>query len=134
MFFVFVLVQVACYDVWTYFLHILLHHPAFYVFHKMHHQTKYDELNYLDAHEEHWVESAAKPVGLLIPCFFGQASMASLGVSAVFVYVRSLTQHDSRFVWLVGDHHLLHHKHPKYNFGEEWVDWVFRTKYHSYAE
>jgi len=96
----------------------------------MHHQTKPDELDYSDAHKEHWVESFAKPVGLLIPCVFGQASAASLTTSAVFVYVRSMMHHDYRFVWLTGQHHLLHHRFPKYNFGEEWVDFLFGTRYH----
>lgn len=129
MFLLFVLVQVACYDIWAYFLHICLHHPALYVLHKIHHETTYNELDYFDAHKEHWLESAMKPVGLLIPCFVGQASATSLGTTAVFIYVRTMAQHDYRFVWLVGKHHLLHHRYPKYNFGEEWVDSLFRTRY-----
>ncbi|NDC83700.1 hypothetical protein EB093_08595 [bacterium] len=129
MFFVFVLVQVACYDIWTYFLHRLLHLPSFYFLHRIHHVVKHDELEYTDAHREHWVESFAKPVGLLIPCFLGHASAASLGATAAIIYVRGMMQHDRRFIWCVGNHHLLHHRYPKYNFGEEWVDFLFGSRY-----
>jgi len=40
-----------------------------------------------------------------------------------------MLRHDNRFIWLIGNHHILHHKHPKYNFGEYWLDKLFQTDY-----
>ncbi len=40
-----------------------------------------------------------------------------------------MLRHDKRFVWLIGNHHLLHHKYPRYNFGEYWLDKLFKTNY-----
>ena len=34
-----------------------------------------------------------------------------------------------RFIFLIGNHHLLHHKYPNYNYGEYWIDSLCRTKY-----
>jgi len=41
---------------------------------------------------------------------------------------------DHRFTWLIGNHHLLHHKYPPYNFGEYWIDKMFKTNYHDATE
>jgi hypothetical protein len=38
-------------------------------------------------------------------------------------------RHDERFVWLIGNHHLLHHRFPHYNFGEYWLDQLGGTLY-----
>ena len=40
-----------------------------------------------------------------------------------------MLRHDKRFIWLIGNHHILHHKYPRYNFGEYWLDKLFRTNY-----
>ena len=40
--------------------------------------------------------------------------------------------HDKRCVFLVGDHHLIHHKYLKYNYGEYWLDYIFGTQYKKY--
>lgn len=38
-------------------------------------------------------------------------------------------RHDHNFIWLIGNHHLLHHKNINYNFGEYWIDYLCNTKY-----
>jgi sterol desaturase/sphingolipid hydroxylase (fatty acid hydroxylase superfamily) len=40
-----------------------------------------------------------------------------------------MMRHDDRFTWLIGNHHLLHHKYPQYNYGEYWLDWLGGTLY-----
>jgi sterol desaturase/sphingolipid hydroxylase (fatty acid hydroxylase superfamily) len=40
-----------------------------------------------------------------------------------------MLRHDNRFSWLIGNHHLLHHKYVKYNFGEYWIDCLCGTNY-----
>lgn len=40
-----------------------------------------------------------------------------------------MLRHDHRFVWLIGNYHILHHKHNHYNFGEYWLDCLFKTNY-----
>jgi sterol desaturase/sphingolipid hydroxylase (fatty acid hydroxylase superfamily) len=40
-----------------------------------------------------------------------------------------MMRHDDRLIWLIGNHHLLHHKYPLYNFGEYWLDSLMGTEY-----
>jgi sterol desaturase/sphingolipid hydroxylase (fatty acid hydroxylase superfamily) len=48
----------------------------------------------------------------------------------IFITVRNVMEHDRRFAWLVGNHHLLHHQYPNHNFGEAWIDYTFGTNYY----
>lgn len=43
--------------------------------------------------------------------------------------VRGSLRHDVRFIWLVGNHHILHHKYLKYNYGDYWLDSLLSTDY-----
>ena len=36
-------------------------------------------------------------------------------------------RHDNRYVWIVGNHHILHHKYADCNYGEYWLDYIFAT-------
>ena len=47
--------------------------------------------------------------------------------SIIILNIRGMLRHDYRFIWLVGNHHLLHHKYPQYNYGEYWLDYLFGT-------
>ena len=40
-----------------------------------------------------------------------------------------MMRHDTRFVWLIGNHHILHHQYTNYNFGEYWLDKLGGTCY-----
>ena len=51
------------------------------------------------------------------------------GVILLILNVRGMMRHDDRFTWLIGNHHLLHHKYPQYNYGEYWLDWLGGTLY-----
>jgi hypothetical protein len=48
--------------------------------------------------------------------------------SLIIVNIRGMLRHDVRYIWLIGNHHILHHKYPQYNFGEYWLDTLFDTR------
>ena len=50
-------------------------------------------------------------------------------IASLMIAARGYMRHDHRYSFLIGNHHLLHHKNPKYNFGEYWIDSLFGTKY-----
>jgi sterol desaturase/sphingolipid hydroxylase (fatty acid hydroxylase superfamily) len=52
-----------------------------------------------------------------------------LTIAFLIVGARALMRHDNRFSWLIGNHHLLHHKYQKYNFGEYWIDTIVGSDY-----
>jgi sterol desaturase/sphingolipid hydroxylase (fatty acid hydroxylase superfamily) len=37
-------------------------------------------------------------------------------------------------VYIIGNHHLLHHKYPNYNYGEYWIDYICGTLYPNQIE
>lgn len=45
-----------------------------------------------------------------------------------------MLRHDYRCSWLIGNHHLIHHMHPNYNYGEYWLDYLFNTEWHKCKE
>ena len=61
-------------------------------------------------------------------------NLYSLLVALLFLNIRGMMRHDHRFVWLIGNHHILHHKYPQYNFGEFWIDKLCGTQYPNTAE
>jgi sterol desaturase/sphingolipid hydroxylase (fatty acid hydroxylase superfamily) len=38
-------------------------------------------------------------------------------------------EHDKRFPFFISNHHLIHHRISKYNYGEHWLDYLFGTLY-----
>jgi sterol desaturase/sphingolipid hydroxylase (fatty acid hydroxylase superfamily) len=119
-----VLTAILCYDIWFYLSHVLLHTRALRSYHAVHH--KYETPTMWQTYAGHWLEGPFQGVGLLIP--FRYPCWQFL-IALVLVNLRGIMRHDERFVWLIGNHHLLHHKYPKYNFGEYWIDSVFGTRY-----
>jgi len=91
-----------------------------YRFHKEHHMTPYNELKYSDVSRGHSLESAVEPLGIIVPLAFYNGSL--FVPAAMIVGIRAMMRHDDRFSWLIGNHHILHHKYPVYNFGEYWLD------------
>jgi hypothetical protein len=49
-------------------------------------------------------------------------------VAVAFVGARGAMRHDHRFTPWIGNHHILHHKYPRFNFGEFWIDACFGTQ------
>ena len=122
MFFILVPYHILCYDIWFYITHLILHLPRIYFIHKIHHRKPYLQLKYSDTNEAHWIENVVQPIGILIPCFTHGFYVSPLIISFIIISIRGLMRHDDRFSWLMGNHHLLHHKYPNYNFGEYWID------------
>lgn len=50
-----------------------------------------------------------------------------IGVVVAFLMTRGAARHDGRTSWLIGNHHLLHHKYGKNCYGEYWLDWLGGT-------
>jgi sterol desaturase/sphingolipid hydroxylase (fatty acid hydroxylase superfamily) len=123
------LFHVICYDLWFYFTHICLHNIKLYRYHMSHHLTRYDDLTYNDAFTGHIVEYPIQTIGIFLPNMVIEYDIRTIMYVYMFVTIRSYLNHDHRCSWLIGNHHLLHHKHPKYNFGEYWTDALFGTVY-----
>jgi len=116
----FFLLSVLGYDIWFYVSHLLLHHRTLYPIHSVHHQKRIPQ--FLDTYHGHWFESVFQGIGFFAPLVFFDVCWISFGLSLLFVNVRGMMRHDDRCSWLIGNHHMLHHSSPQYNFGEEWLD------------
>ena len=122
-----IFLHIMFYDVWFYLSHIALHNSQIYYIHKKHHNKLYKSLTFKDGNEGHLVEHLIQKMGLFIPCFIYTFQLNSLLLSILVIEVRSLMRHDYRCCFLIGNHHLLHHKYPKCNFGEYWIDKICGT-------
>ena len=126
-----ILLHLIIYDIWYYFLHIILHNKYFYYFiHKIHHSNQ--QLSILDAYSGSIIEFRFVNMGLLLPYCYSEFQIKKFLLIVFIINLRDMMKHDERFVWLIGNHHLLHHKYPKYNFGEVWLDYLFGTLYPKY--
>jgi sterol desaturase/sphingolipid hydroxylase (fatty acid hydroxylase superfamily) len=114
------------YDFFYYFLHRLLHTRLLYPIHKIHH--KYNP-SYYDFYRVHILEIPITSLGLLIAIYLYKLYIYQLLLCILFINIRGMMQHDHRFLCLVGDHHSIHHKYLKCNYGEYWVDFIFGTIY-----
>ncbi len=123
------LLHLVCYDLWFYLTHICLHNIRLYKYHKCHHLTMHNDLTYNDAFTGHIIEYPIQTVGIFIPNIVIEFNFRAALCVYIFVTIRTYLYHDHRCSWLLGNHHLLHHKHPKYNFGEYWIDSIFGTLY-----
>ena len=121
--------HILCYDIWFYITHVLLHHKHLYYIHKLHHSTSYKTLTYKDTHTAHVLENVVQPLGIFIPYISVHPNYTAFIIAVIFVYIRNTMRHDDRCSWLIGNHHLLHHKYPKYNLGEYWIDVLCGTVY-----
>jgi sterol desaturase/sphingolipid hydroxylase (fatty acid hydroxylase superfamily) len=81
----------------------------------------------MDTYKGHPLESAVQGLGLFVPFLWWTYSWTDIALLLLFVNVRGMLRHDARATWLIGAHHLGHHVHPGKNFGEPWIDWLFRT-------
>jgi len=122
-----ILFFIFCYDIWFYISHILLHQRKMWFIHKVHHTKA--EPNFLDTYLAHWFESIFQSLGLMVSFVFVEATLSDLIIVTSLLNIRGMMRHDARFISLVGNHHLLHHKYCNYNFGEYWLDTIFDTKY-----
>jgi sterol desaturase/sphingolipid hydroxylase (fatty acid hydroxylase superfamily) len=118
---------IVYYDIFYYFLHRLLHTKYLYNIHKIHHKKNIP--NYLDYYNIHLLEYPLTSIGLLIAIYIYKIYIYQLIMAIIFINTRGILIHDKKFINLVGDHHLIHHKYYKYNYGEYWLDFTFGTIY-----
>jgi len=116
--------SVITYDIWFYISHLILH-KYLYAIHRVHHSA--EEPKWPDTYVAHWFESPFQGGGFLVPYLVYKYTWLDTLFILAFLNLRGMMRHDARFIWLVGDHHLIHHKDGKYNFGEVWVDSLFGT-------
>ena len=122
-----IILHIVCYDIWFYISHVVLHMAQIYELHKIHHSTPVNKLNYTSTHVAHHVENFVQLLGVFIPCFIFGCDLIALIISFILIGIRGLMRHDHRCSWLIGNHHILHHKYIKYNFGEYWIDYLCGT-------
>ena len=122
-----IIVSIISYDIWFYLSHIMLHHNSLYKYHKEHH-TKIIP-TYMDTYVGHGLEGPFQGIGMFIPFIVWNYSRYDIFLILLLLNIRGMMRHDERFVFLIGNHHLLHHKYPKYNFGEYWIDSICGTRY-----
>ena len=120
---------IISYDLWFYFSHIILHMNFFKKIHKIHHSKNYKKLIFFDANKAHLIENILQILGAFIPLIFLDINIYLFINTCILIYFRDLLRHDYRIINIVGNHHILHHKYPKYNYGEYWLDRLFCTKY-----
>jgi len=124
------LVYILSYDIWFYLSHICLHRIYLYkTIHKYHHQIDYKTMKALDTYVGHFLEYPLQGAGVFFPLLFISFHMYSFIFALMIINLRVMLRHDTRFVWLIGNHHILHHTYPHYNFGEYWLDKLGGTCY-----
>jgi lathosterol oxidase len=123
------LMAIFGYDVWFYLSHVMLHWPWLYRrIHRIHHDRMVD-LRWPDTYHGHWFEGPFQSAGFLLPLAFGwRAAWIEWLAALAFVNARGMARHDARLTQWIGDHHVVHHRNPKVNYGEAWLDWLFGTR------
>ena len=120
-----IIFYVLGYDIWFYISHILLHSDLLWKYHKVHHEIIYPK--WTDTYTGHILEGPFQSMGFLVPLLFIEFSLIEFVIAYIFVNVRGMMRHDDRTIWLIGNHHLLHHMYFNCNYGEYWLDWLFGT-------
>ena len=118
---------IVYYDIFYYFLHRLLHTKYLYFIHKIHHIKNIPD--YYDYYNIHVLELPFTSIGLIFAIYLYKLYIYQLLYAIIFINVRGILIHDNQFIYLVGDHHLIHHKYYKCNYGEYWLDYIFGTVY-----
>ena len=125
-----ILFVILCYDIWFYLSHIILHKKYLYkIIHNEHHNLDYNKIKFTDAYIGHFIEGPFQGIGVLFPLLFIKYSLYKFLFSILLINIRGMLRHDNRFIWIIGNHHILHHKYPQYNYGEYWLDKLFGTCY-----
>ena len=122
--------QIFSYDVWFYISHVFLHYKTpFTLIHYIHHQKPHNKLILWDAYVGSNWEGIIQSAGIFIPYLLNRFPLPYLFIAGFLTNLRGLIRHDNRYIWLIGNHHLLHHKYPNYNYGEYWIDKLCGTLY-----
>ena len=128
MFFFEICWYIVAYDLWFYISHIGLHHMYIYkMIHKHHHSVDPILMIYSDTYVGHYLESGVQGLGVFIPLIWIECT-TSFYIVLLLINIRGMMRHDVRCIPWIGNHHILHHKYPKYNFGEYWLDYFCGTQ------
>jgi lathosterol oxidase len=123
-----IIASVISYDIWFYISHVLLHSKYLYKYHKEHHYKIVPQ--FLDTYAGHRLEGPFQGVGMFFPFAVLTYTYYDILLILFLLNLRGMMRHDERCVFLIGNHHLLHHRYPNYNYGEYWIDWLFGTLLH----
>ena len=96
--------------------------------HRDHHRVYYKVMNYKHTYVGHIIEGPFQGMGILVPLLFIENKKYIFLLSLLIINIRGMLRHDKRYIWLIGNHHILHHKYPQYNYGEYWLDNLLGTK------
>ncbi len=119
------ILHIIGYDIWFYVSHLMLHTRLLWWMHKIHHEKV--RPTFMETYHGHWFEGPFQSVGFLLPFALGFLDFRAAFWATVAVNARGLLRHDARSVWLIGNHHLLHHEIGNVNYGDYWVDRLFGT-------
>ena len=120
------IVYVNGYDIWFYTMHRAMHaNPALYKLHKKHHSVR--DVSWRSATLADNVETIMTPFGLLLPIPLVGFSLPAILTAYGYCSLRAFAHHEPRCAWLVGDYHLQHHRNPRVNYGQPWLDKLFGT-------
>jgi sterol desaturase/sphingolipid hydroxylase (fatty acid hydroxylase superfamily) len=126
----YILILILSYDIWFYISHIILHNYKLYsIIHNVHHSIDYKNMNFKDTYVSHFIESPFQGMGIFFPLIFINFNTYAYLYSITILNIRGMLKHDVNYIWLMGNHHILHHTYSQYNFGEYWLDKLFGTNY-----
>ena len=119
--------SIISYDIWFYISHVILHSNSFVKYHHIHHLD--EKPNWITTYKSHWSEGFFQGTGMFFPYVVSTYSLHDTLIILAFLNIRGMMRHDPRWSWLIGNHHILHHKYQGYNFGEYWIDTLCGTRY-----
>ena len=120
-------VSIVSYDIWFYISHVILHSRIMYHFHKLHHTKPVP--TYEDTYLADTVETVFQGVGFMFPAIGYTYTLQDFALVLLFLNIRGMMAHDPRFAFLIGNHHLLHHKYGNCNYGQYWIDSLCGTRH-----
>ena len=131
--FIFIFASVITYDIWFFVTHYVLHKNILAINHKIHHNVDVQCMTFKDAYICDYIEGPFQSLGCMFPLFFS-FDLVGFSIAIVIINIRALLRHDMKYQSYIGNHHILHHKYPQYNFGEYWIDVLCGTDYANKAE
>jgi len=121
-----VVISVISYDIWFYISHVILHNQLSQ-FHKLHHSKSVP--TYVDTYLATTVETTFLGVGFMFPAIVYNYTAGDIILILFLLNIRGMMAHDWRWTFLIGNHHLLHHKYGNCNYGQYWIDSLCGTRH-----
>jgi len=122
-----ILASILAYDIWFYISHVMLHSHLMSKYHKLHHTRPVP--TYVDTYLATTVETTFQGVGFMFPALVYTYSAGDIIIILFLLNLRGMMAHDRRWTFLIGNHHLLHHKYGNCNYGQYWIDTLCGTRH-----